>query len=67
MEESGKGVRVIIILFRLSENNIFGVSLSTLIQNDRQKDAAVQVPIVFEDVSRQSLTSYNALTSSLPV
>ena len=58
---------MIIILFRLSENNIFGVALSTLIQNDRQKDAAVQVPIVFEDVSCLSLMSYVALTSSLPV
>ena len=37
-------------VFIILENSIFGVPLSTLVQNDRQRDSSIMIPLVFEEV-----------------
>ena len=53
-----------IFFFFSSENSIFGVPLSTLLQNDQQRDPNVQIPVVFEEVSWLFIKFYQFLNFS---
>ena len=46
-----RGLSWMMVRFIVPENALFGVSLSTLVQNDRQREPSVHVPLIFEEVS----------------